>query len=110
MRPRLLALAVLCALAAGTAPTAADTILPNGRRITPAGEQTRIGQWPQAAVASPDGSHLLVVDAWQGPQTLEWIDTATGVDQPVAPLDQASIPADPQGAITSFTGIAFTAD
>jgi YVTN family beta-propeller protein len=48
-----------------------------GYRVTPAGDQTRLGNLPLNAVLHPDGRHLLVTNNGQGVQSLQVVDTDT---------------------------------
>src|SRR4051794_16779252 len=100
MRLCSIAVAALCCLA-GAATAGADTILPNGRRLTPAGQQIHVGQWPETVMASPDGTHLLVLNPFAGPQLIDWIDTATLTDQPIVPIDPKDTP--PDGEFDAFS-------
>ncbi|HEY8199752.1 MAG TPA: hypothetical protein VII47_00185, partial [Actinomycetota bacterium] len=56
-------------------------VTPAGWRITPAGHQTPLGDLPTALAASHDGSHLLVLNAGQGTQSLQVIGEEGNVDQ-----------------------------
>ncbi|MDQ6742902.1 MAG: YncE family protein, partial [Candidatus Dormibacteraeota bacterium] len=66
----------------GPAPAAPHTpgggLLINGRTITPAGSQSRLGDLPVNAVLSPDGGHLLVVNSGAGVQSVQVVATKTG--------------------------------
>ena len=55
-------------------------LLINQRTITPAGQQSTLGDLPVNAVLSPDGAHLLVVNSGAGIQSLQVVTTATGQD------------------------------
>jgi YVTN family beta-propeller protein len=77
------------------------TVLPTGYRVTPAGQQIRLGDLPLGAAASPDGHWLVVSNAGQGTQSLQVIDTATG-----AVVQTLAYPK-PQAV---FTGLVFSAD
>ncbi len=52
-------------------------VTPVGYQVTPAGDQTRLGNLPLNAVLHPDGRHLLVTNNGQGVQSLQLIDTDT---------------------------------
>ncbi|PZH16341.1 phosphoesterase [Streptomyces sp. NTH33] len=52
-------------------------VTPVGYRVTPAGDQTRLGNLPLNAVLHPDGRHLLVTNNGQGVQSLQLVDTRT---------------------------------
>jgi YVTN family beta-propeller protein len=77
------------------------TVLPTGYRVTPAGEQIRLGDLPLGAAASPDGHWLVVSNAGQGTQSLQVIDTATGA------VVQALAYPKPEAV---FTGLVFSGD
>ncbi len=71
------------ALAAGNLATAGPKadgtgITPTGYHLTPAGAQTALGDLPMNSALSPDEHTLLVVNAGQGRQSLQVIDTASG--------------------------------
>jgi YVTN family beta-propeller protein len=76
-------------------------VLPSGYAVTPAGEQTRLGDLPLGAAASPDAHWLVVSNDGEGTQSLQVIDTATGtVTQTVAYRKPEAV----------FTGLAFSGD
>jgi YVTN family beta-propeller protein len=50
----------------------------NGYEVTPAGDQRTLGDLPLVSALSPDGKHLVVVNAGQGTQSVQVVDTATG--------------------------------
>lgn len=52
-------------------------ITPVGYQVTPAGDQTRLGNLPLNTVLHPDGRHLLVTNNGQGVQSLQLVDTDT---------------------------------
>ena len=52
-------------------------ITPVGYRVTPAGDQTRLGDLPLNAALHPDGRHLLVTNNGPGVQSLQLVDTRT---------------------------------
>ncbi|MGW3208246.1 alkaline phosphatase family protein [Streptomyces sp. NPDC001135] len=52
-------------------------ITPVGHRVTPAGDQTRLGDLPLNAALHPDGRHLLVTNNGPGVQSLQLVDTRT---------------------------------
>ena len=52
-------------------------VTPIGFTVTPAGQQTNLGDLPLNAVSSPDGRWLVVSNDGQGEQSLQVIDTAT---------------------------------
>jgi len=55
---------------------------PLGQRLTPAGQQTRLGGLPMNSALSPDGKKLLVTNDGEGAQSLQLVDVATRmVDQ-----------------------------
>jgi YVTN family beta-propeller protein len=76
-------------------------VLPSGYVVTPAGQQTRLGDLPLGAAVSPDGHWLVVSNVGRGTQSLQVVDAATGaVTQTV-----------PNGKLDAlFTGLAFSAD
>jgi YVTN family beta-propeller protein len=76
-------------------------LLPTGYAVTPAGAQTRLGDLPLGAAASPDGRWLVVSNDGQATQSLQVIDSATGkVTQTVSYRKPEAL----------FTGLAFSAD
>jgi YVTN family beta-propeller protein len=76
-------------------------VLPSGYAVTPAGQQTPLGDLPLAAAASPDGHWLVVSNDGQGTQSLQVIDTATGRVTQTMPYRR------PEAV---FTGLAFSTD
>jgi YVTN family beta-propeller protein len=52
-------------------------VIPIGFTVTPAGQQTNLGDLPLAAVSSPDGRWLVVSNDGQGAQSLQVIDTTS---------------------------------
>jgi DNA-binding beta-propeller fold protein YncE len=52
--------------------------LVNQRTITPAGQQSDLGDLPLNAIVSPDGKHLLVTNSGAGIQSLQVVDTSNG--------------------------------
>ncbi len=54
-------------------------ITSHGYRVTPAGNTTRLGNLPLASAMSPDGSTLVIVNAGQGTQSVQVVDTRTGL-------------------------------
>jgi YVTN family beta-propeller protein len=52
-------------------------VTPIGFTVTPAGQQTNLGDLPLGAVSSPDGRWLVVSNDGQGAQSLQVVDTAT---------------------------------
>jgi YVTN family beta-propeller protein len=75
--------------------------IPIGYQVTPAGEQSRLGDLPLAARLFPDGRALLVANAGQGLQSLQVVDPATGEVLQTIPY------ARPQAL---FVGLAFSPD
>ncbi|SDY93028.1 hypothetical protein SAMN05661080_05056 [Modestobacter sp. DSM 44400] len=57
---------------AGTAVTS------NGYQVTPAGAQQRLGDLPLTSALSSDGKIMAVVNAGQGTQSVQIVDTRTG--------------------------------
>jgi YVTN family beta-propeller protein len=77
------------------------TLTPIGFTVTPAGQQTDLGDLPLGEALSPDGSHLVVSNDGQGVQSLQLIDTSTGkVSQTLDYPDPAAL----------YTGLAFSPD
>ena len=77
------------------------TLTPIGFTVTPAGQQTDLGDLPLGEALSPDGSHLVVSNDGQGVQSLQLIDTSTGdVTQTLDYPDPAAL----------YTGLAFSPD
>ncbi|MEU9214136.1 bifunctional YncE family protein/alkaline phosphatase family protein, partial [Streptomyces sp. NPDC048415] len=76
-------------------------ITPVGYTVTPAGQQTELGNLPLNAVLSPDKSMLLVSNAGQGTQSLQVVDPEhSEVVQTISYNSPAAI----------FTGLAFSPD
>lgn len=81
---------------------------PNGRAVTsqgyfvtPAGDQTTVGNLPLATALSPDGRALLVVNAGQGTQSVQVLDTRTSaVVQTIPYASPAAV----------YGGVAFSPD
>ena len=76
-------------------------LLPNGYTVTPAGQQTMLGDLPLGAAASPDGHRMVVSNDGQGTQSLQVIDTATGMVNQTVPYHKPE---------ALFTGLAFSGD
>ena len=76
-------------------------VTPVGFRVTPAGAQTNLGDLPLNAVASPDGRWLVAVNAGQGVQSVQVVDTRSGK------VTQTIQYARPQAV---FAGLAFSKD
>jgi YVTN family beta-propeller protein len=76
-------------------------VVPTGYTVTPAGEQTRLGDLPLGAAASPDGHWLVVSNAGEGTQSLQVIDAATGTVTQTVPYHK------PEAV---FTGLVFSTD
>lgn len=53
-------------------------VIPTGYQVTPAGQQSNLGDLPLNAVASPDGRWLAVSNDGQGTQSLQLVDAHTG--------------------------------
>jgi YVTN family beta-propeller protein len=87
-------------LTAGPRPDGSG-VLPSGYVVTPAGQQTRLGDLPLGAAASPDGRWLVVSNDGRGIQSLQVIDTATGAVTQTLPYTRPE---------TVFTGLAFSTD
>jgi YVTN family beta-propeller protein len=76
-------------------------VVPTGYQVTPAGQQTALGDLPLNEVASPDGRWLVITNAGQGAQSLQVLDTRTG--KTVQTVQYTS----PQAV---FAGLAFSPD
>ena len=76
-------------------------MLPTGYAVTPAGQQTRLGDLPLGAAATPDGHWLVVSNDGQATQSLQVIDNAT------ATVTQTLSYRKPEAL---FTGLAFSGD
>ena len=50
----------------------------NQRTVTPAGQQSPLGDYPINAILSPDGMRLVVSNSGAGIQSLQVVDTNTG--------------------------------
>lgn len=72
-----------------------------GFTVTPAGQQTDLGDLPLGAVSSPDGRWLVVSNDGQGTQSLQVIDTATRAVTQTLPYPAPD---------ALFVGLAFTPD
>lgn len=62
---------------AGPRPDGTATV-PMGYRVTPAGSQMQLGDLPLTSALSPDGRTLVAVNAGQGTQSVQVVDTRTG--------------------------------
>lgn len=85
---------------AGPAPDGTG-VTPIGYTVTPAGQQTNLGDLPLGAVSSPDGRWLVVSNDGQGAQSLQVIDTTTGKVTQTLPYPAPK---------ALFVGLAFTPD
>jgi hypothetical protein len=56
-------------------------VTPIGFTVTPAGQQTNLGDLPLNAASSPDGRWLVVSNDGQGTQSVQVIDTTTRRNQ-----------------------------
>jgi YVTN family beta-propeller protein len=94
------------ALAAGPAEVAGPrangtAVTSNGYQVTPAGEQQILGDLPLVSALSPDGKRLVVVNAGQGTQSVQVVDTGTGqVVQTIPYTSPAAV----------YGGVAFSPD
>lgn len=113
---RLIAPALLAALVAvpvfahPAGPGEGGAVTPSGRIVTPAGDQVRVGRFPQALALAPDGGHVAVANTGFK-STVSWIDTATLQVQTVAPAEPENVPPtsfDDLGTV--FAGLVFSAD
>jgi YVTN family beta-propeller protein len=80
---RLIAIAFLALAARG------QTTLPNGWKIHPAGTEVAVDTFPMAAVASPDGKYMLVMNAGLHPPSISVIDLATAKESGRTPVGDA---------------------
>lgn len=64
-------------LVPGKLPTG-ETLLPNGRLLTPAGTQTEVAPYPFALALTPDGRRVVVACTGADDQALHLLDAATG--------------------------------
>jgi YVTN family beta-propeller protein len=76
-------------------------VTPIGFAVTPAGQQTNLGDLPLGAVSSPDRRWLVVSNNGQGTQSLQVIDTATSAVTQTLPY---------RAPDALFVGLAFTPD
>ncbi|HKS50302.1 MAG TPA: bifunctional YncE family protein/alkaline phosphatase family protein [Pseudonocardiaceae bacterium] len=76
-------------------------VTPIGFTVTPAGQQTNLGDLPLAAASSPDGRWLVVSNDGQGTQSLQVVDTTTSKVTQTLPYTA------PQAL---FVGLAFAQD
>jgi YVTN family beta-propeller protein len=76
-------------------------ITPVGYRVTPAGQQTNLGDLPLAMRLSPDGKTLLVSNDGQGQQSLQVVDPATSKVAQTIPYSSPK---------ALFAGLAFSPD
>src|SRR6478752_7478184 len=53
---------VTTGVAGPDSPTSFDATLPNGRRVTPAGDSVVVGTTPLGALLTPDGRYLVTSD------------------------------------------------
>jgi DNA-binding beta-propeller fold protein YncE len=108
--PALAFVAALVTIGAAAHP-GGGALLPSGRRATPAGDQVRVGGFPQVVALSPDGARLAVGDAGAGPESLSLIDTGTWLATHAIPVDNKDTPpADEFAAFSIFDGMTFTPD
>jgi YVTN family beta-propeller protein len=61
----------------GKLPTG-ETLLPNGRLLTPAGTQTEVAPYPFAIALTPDGTRVVAACTGADDQSLHLLDAATG--------------------------------
>ncbi|MGA7991233.1 MAG: beta-propeller fold lactonase family protein [Thermoanaerobaculia bacterium] len=61
----------------GKLPTG-ETLLPNGRLLTPAGTQTEVAPYPFALALTPDGRRVVVACTGADDQSLHLLDASTG--------------------------------
>ena len=76
-------------------------VTPIGFTVTPAGDQSPLGDLPLGAALSPDGKHLVVSNDGQGAQSLQVVDPSSGkVLQTLSYKTPAAL----------FSGLAFSPD
>jgi YVTN family beta-propeller protein len=81
--------------------TDGTAVIPIGYRVTPAGEQSRLGDLPLTVRAFPDGKAALVVNAGQGVQSVQVVSTSDGtVTQTIQYRSPEAL----------FVGVAFSPD
>src|SRR5580700_9046293 len=73
-------------------------LLNSGWRISPAGRQVPLGNFPMAQALSPDGKYLLVMNAGYTPPSIAALETASMREVSRTPLPDA------------FLGLTFSAD
>ena len=86
-----------------------ETVLPNGRLITPAGRQVKVAPHPYGLALSPDGQTLVTVNSGTNPFSISII-TDLASDHPKVkqiPEDPKSADADPKSV---FLGVAIAPD
>lgn len=76
-------------------------VIPVGYRVTPAGEQSKLGNLPLTSALSPDGKSLVVSNDGQGTQSLQVVDPDSGT------VKQTVSYQTPQAL---FAGLAFSPD
>ncbi len=69
----------------GRLPTG-ETLLPNGRLLTPTGTQTQVAPYPFAVALTPDGSRVVVACSGADDQSLHLLDAATGTELAKEPV------------------------
>ena len=55
-----------------------ETVLPNGRLLTPAGTQTEVSPYPFSLAFTPDGSRVVVACTGADDESLHLLDAKTG--------------------------------
>ena len=72
----------------GRLPTG-ETLLPNGRLLTPTGTQTQVAPYPFAVALTPDGSRVVVACSGADDQSLHLLDAATGKELAKEPVKKS---------------------
>jgi YVTN family beta-propeller protein len=89
-----------------------ETVLPNGRLITPLGKHVKVAPHPYGLALSPDGKTLVTANSGTHPFSFSII-TELGSDQPkvvqVPPAGQAASEGD-EGVESVFLGVAIAGD
>jgi YVTN family beta-propeller protein len=76
-------------------------VTPVGWRVTPAGSQTTLGALPTTAALSPDGKMLVVLNAGDGTESLQVVDTGDGKVEQTIPY---------KGSEAVYAGVVFSPD
>lgn len=85
-------------------------VAPSGRRVTPAGDQVRVGRVPQGMAMSPDGTHIAVANTGTDP-SVSWIDADTLEVLTVVPASPRQVPPREFHDLNALSaGVAFSSD